>query len=553
MFEGSKFTFIYLGKVPDELKSLDENIQVNEFSIAEGLPELPMGYSEADKRAQVSCSAIVVDPASPDAINLEHIKNHFLKRGFRNPPVVVLEDKNRGIQVIDHLIEEIDKRLDPCTTGDRLNILVCGEENELREKTIDALSCNFNVAARKNVSDTHDYHVLVSCKGTGLSSEIPSIAVVQDIRYDDIESMLSAGAHDIVVADDADGSLGFFKKNLETSVIDSLLNSPRSVQSSRKKVLVSDENTSQSRLIADVLHKGAHDVDYRRLRRNESLDSYDAVYIYAHMKGVQKIQETAFMKGIPVIAYTDRLKMQGNRNHHKYVDILLEKPIDASTIVNSLYITTESDYTLKTRFRSLTNNDGCNYYMLLGSWGVGKDTVMRKTLDIFPSVEKWVRATSRVKRGTEKQGFDYRFVRKDFLKLVKQKIIEDYYRWGEHYYSLDRLIANGLDAMDSMSIEGVRKYLHGDQFSSFIFVAASEERLMKRTENRPYQERSRRDMFDIFKEQTKELLEPYRMDLFLLNDSQNDGYLDKPIQEDFQNMKRCIYKLGLYIEHLHRP
>ena len=84
-----------------------------------------------------------------------------------------------------------------------------------------------------------------------------------------------------------------------------------------------------------------------------------------------------------------------------------------------------------------TNN---KVLVIVGPSGVGKDTVMQKVFDKYPSkFKKGVTHTSRKMRPGEKEGYNYYYVtEEEFLKLKDNNGLVEHNFYNGNYYGLSK-------------------------------------------------------------------------------------------------------------------
>jgi hypothetical protein len=98
-------------------------------------------------------------------------------------------------------------------------------------------------------------------------------------------------------------------------------------------------------------------------------------------------------------------------------------------------------------------------------------------------------------------------------------------------------------------LTGAKEVMQKDHNIKLVYIGAGKQSILNRTQFRPYVERHRWENLDSYDEKAAELFRPYSFDLFLLNDAPPKIYNKWPIQTDFSVMKRCLYKLGLFLKN----
>jgi guanylate kinase len=94
--------------------------------------------------------------------------------------------------------------------------------------------------------------------------------------------------------------------------------------------------------------------------------------------------------------------------------------------------------------------------VISGQSGVGKDTAIKRLLELNPRVEKVVTATTRNVRGQKIDGIDYHFLSRDsFLMLLEARIFVDRAKYAENYYGITKTELRKREGSDAIIINAV--------------------------------------------------------------------------------------------------
>lgn len=125
--------------------------------------------------------------------------------------------------------------------------------------------------------------------------------------------------------------------------------------------------------------------------------------------------------------------------------------------------------------------------------GAGKSTIVNHLLEVFPSLEFSVSATSRAPRGDERNGREYYFLSAE--EFASRVASGDFIEWEEVYSGscygtlkseLDRIWAEGHVVVFDIDVQGGLniKKLFGEQALSVFIMPPSVDELRRRLEGR---------------------------------------------------------------------
>jgi len=128
--------------------------------------------------------------------------------------------------------------------------------------------------------------------------------------------------------------------------------------------------------------------------------------------------------------------------------------------------------------------------VISGPSGVGKDTVIKRLLELDPNLRYSVSYTTRAPRSGEVDGVNYHFASRDeFDRLIREGAFLEYATYGGNLYGtpiadLDRVRAEGRDVVLKIDVQGaeqVRKRAP-DALRIFLAPPSMNELLRRRTE-----------------------------------------------------------------------
>ncbi len=128
--------------------------------------------------------------------------------------------------------------------------------------------------------------------------------------------------------------------------------------------------------------------------------------------------------------------------------------------------------------------------VISGPSGVGKDTVIKRLLELDPNLKYSVSYTTRPPRAGEVDGVDYRFVnREEFEGLIREGALLEYATYDSHLYGtpiapLNEARAAGFDIVLKIDVQGAEQVRKRAPDALRIFLAPPnmDELLRRRTE-----------------------------------------------------------------------
>jgi guanylate kinase len=129
--------------------------------------------------------------------------------------------------------------------------------------------------------------------------------------------------------------------------------------------------------------------------------------------------------------------------------------------------------------------------VISGPSGVGKDTLIRRLLELDPDVQYSISGTTRKPRPDEKPDQNYTFLtREKFEDLVRQGAFLEHATYNGHLYGtfrerVEKIRDSGRDVLLKIDVQGAEQVRRLVPDGIFIFVVApSEEELERRQESR---------------------------------------------------------------------
>jgi guanylate kinase len=128
--------------------------------------------------------------------------------------------------------------------------------------------------------------------------------------------------------------------------------------------------------------------------------------------------------------------------------------------------------------------------VISGPSGVGKDTVIKRLLELDPNLTYSVSCTTRAPRAGEVDGVNYRFVsRQEFERLIEAGAFLEYATYDGNLYGtpiaqLDEVRAAGRDIVLKIDVQGAEQVRKRSAEALRIFLAppSMDELLRRRTE-----------------------------------------------------------------------
>ena len=161
--------------------------------------------------------------------------------------------------------------------------------------------------------------------------------------------------------------------------------------------------------------------------------------------------------------------------------------------------------------------------VISGPSGVGKDTVIKRLLELDPNLRYSVSCTTRPPRPNEVDGVDYTFVtRGQFQALIDKGAFLEYATYNGNLYGtladrVERARADGHDIVLKIEVQGAEQVRQRVRDAIFIFVAPpSVDELVRRQVKRNTE--SSQDMTARRQIATKEMKYSTRYDHVVVND-----------------------------------
>ena len=185
--------------------------------------------------------------------------------------------------------------------------------------------------------------------------------------------------------------------------------------------------------------------------------------------------------------------------------------------------------------------------VIVGTSGVGKDTLMNKILDKYSDkFKKVVSYTSRKKRPGEREGYNYHYVTKEeFLKLIEENKMIEFYFCGGNYYGLpkkeleDRTNFNKILYIN-IGVSATEKLLEYNVPANFIAILPpSLEALENRLKGRKTEsEKIIKERLKTAKNEIKAINESRIFNFKIYNDNLEETILD--LEEKLKNLYRIL-------------
>ena len=185
--------------------------------------------------------------------------------------------------------------------------------------------------------------------------------------------------------------------------------------------------------------------------------------------------------------------------------------------------------------------------VIVGTSGVGKDTLMNKILDKYSDkFKKVVSYTSRKKRPGEREGYNYHYVTKEeFLKLIEENKMIEFYFCGGNYYGLpkkeleDRTNFNKILYIN-IGVSATEKLLEYNVPANFIAILPpSLEALENRLKGRKTEsEKIIKERLKTAKNEIKAINESRIFNFKIYNDNLEETIFD--LEEKLKNLYRIL-------------
>lgn len=169
-----------------------------------------------------------------------------------------------------------------------------------------------------------------------------------------------------------------------------------------------------------------------------------------------------------------------------------------------------------------------NLIVISGPSGAGKDSIVEGLLKINKKVWLSVSATTREKRGNEKDGVEYYFLKRgEFEKKIKNNELLEYAEYNNNYYGTPKekvieKMNEGYDVILVIEIQGALKIKELIKEAIFIFILPpSMEELKRRLINRNTEDKEK--ILNRFKIAYNEINEVTKYNYVVINDKLDDA------------------------------
>ena len=177
--------------------------------------------------------------------------------------------------------------------------------------------------------------------------------------------------------------------------------------------------------------------------------------------------------------------------------------------------------------------------VISGPSGVGKDTIIKRLIELDPDLTYSVSCTTRAPRPGEVEGVHYRFVSgAEFEELVKQGHFLEHATYNGHLYGtpagpVEEARAAGCDVLLKIEVQGAQQVRKRVRDGIFIFIAPPNEReLARRQELRGGE--TGKDMAERLRIAEKEMSYARDYDHVVVNDD-----LDRAVAELLEIIRRA--------------